>query len=364
MTQPSGRICGTPSRYRTYLRCSPVICFADCLSIVFRFIVYSLYLETGPSESLRLLLRDRFNDVSEDKKSTDGLHALEKLTFLRWSFFVLGALFPAVKLAAMGGVPFTKAWGLMFLISFVFVEVLVIFSWYHRKENPDEQARIFENSIHNTLAKLDESLTKTERWLLAAACLFHTLIILTAISDLWPRPDTTIDLPQQMAMRLLMEISLVVCAGSLSVFPYLAISYLMYISFAAIGLSRSSWGEAFPYRLYYTAAFPLTVVVALSSLWYVFGGMMIVWMCIDIGWVTFLLSPVAWFPLICHLICNRFPRFANLLSLRDNDLGGFDIRACYSLLLFLYSLGVCILWYAYAYDPAGTSNPSWTAIFG
>jgi hypothetical protein len=41
-----------------------------------------------------------------------------------------------------------------------------------------------------------------------------------------------------------------------------------------------------------------------------------------------------------------------------------DDGAWFSLVLFLMTLVVCVLWYAFIYDSTGTINPSWTDVFG
>jgi hypothetical protein len=41
-----------------------------------------------------------------------------------------------------------------------------------------------------------------------------------------------------------------------------------------------------------------------------------------------------------------------------------DNSACWPLLLFLESLAVSALWYAYVYGTEGTDSPSWIGIFG
>jgi hypothetical protein len=39
MTQPSGRVLSLPSRYRKYLRCSPIISFLDTLAFLLRIFI-------------------------------------------------------------------------------------------------------------------------------------------------------------------------------------------------------------------------------------------------------------------------------------------------------------------------------------
>ena len=119
MAQPGGRICGFPSRYRTYLRCSPLICGADMLSIVMRLAVSIIHLRLSFRESVGVLLHSRFNhsghaNVGSSQSSVlqaeneedidDGIQVLERMTWLRWLWFILATLPPAIKLASMTGV--------------------------------------------------------------------------------------------------------------------------------------------------------------------------------------------------------------------------------------------------------------------
>jgi len=62
------------------------------------------------------------------------------MTWLRWLFFVLGTLPQAIKLMVMSGVPWTKAWGLMLLSSFLLVEMLVVFSSIIERAHPRDRS--------------------------------------------------------------------------------------------------------------------------------------------------------------------------------------------------------------------------------
>ncbi len=146
MAQPGGRICGLPSRYRTYLRCSPLLCAADALSVVSQLAVLYLYRMRSFSEAIGIVLHERFqadkgdehsegqqpailhdNDDDEDEE-TETLHSLETMTWLRWLWFILGTLPPAIKLMSMTGVPWEQAWGMMFLTSWIINESLTIYA--------------------------------------------------------------------------------------------------------------------------------------------------------------------------------------------------------------------------------------------
>jgi hypothetical protein len=41
-----------------------------------------------------------------------------------------------------------------------------------------------------------------------------------------------------------------------------------------------------------------------------------------------------------------------------------DHGAVLSVVFFLATIFACVLLYGYVFDPAGTSNPSWTSVFG
>lgn len=41
-----------------------------------------------------------------------------------------------------------------------------------------------------------------------------------------------------------------------------------------------------------------------------------------------------------------------------------DHLACILLCFFFTNLTLCLMWYAFLYDSAGTVNPSWTDVFG
>ncbi|KAG4430217.1 hypothetical protein IFR05_014303 [Cadophora sp. M221] len=191
MSQPGGRICGLPSRYRTYLRCSPILCAADTLSIVTNLAVICAYQKRSFIEAVAITLQSRFNDdardvpeeVLEEFHDIEGVQSLEKMTWLRWLWFILGALPPAIKLMGMGGIPWEQAWGLMFLTSWTINEGLTVFASmnqsYFTVSNTgriswpgDEQAKLSPGYplVRNMLAKVNMGLA-------TIALTVHTVIL-------------------------------------------------------------------------------------------------------------------------------------------------------------------------------------------
>jgi hypothetical protein len=135
MTQPSGKVCGLPEQYRTYLRSSPIFCVFDAFAIVIRFIIYLLF-RFPPRKALRTTLSERFSK-DEIVCLDGGFQALERLTWVRWLLFSLGTLPQVIKLFALQGVPWTQGWGTMFLASFLILE---LFSLAWQRNSPRYQS--------------------------------------------------------------------------------------------------------------------------------------------------------------------------------------------------------------------------------
>jgi hypothetical protein len=88
------------------------------------------------------------------------------------------------------------------------------------------------------------------------------------------------------------------------------------------------------------------------------------------GTITILLLGIMipWIMLIFNLywLFGKFPAVMKTILLLPNEIVTEDEvhSDSWALGFILYSLVLCILWYAYRYNPKGTGNPSWTAVFG
>ena len=81
--------------------------------------------------SIRKGNEPRVHDDDDDDEEAETLHSLETMTWLRWLWFILGTLPPAIKLMSMRGVPWEQAWGMMFLTSWIINESLTIYAATH-----------------------------------------------------------------------------------------------------------------------------------------------------------------------------------------------------------------------------------------
>lgn len=80
-------------------------------------------------------------------------------------------------------------------------------------------------------------------------------------------------------------------------------------------------------------------------------------------------------------VCKRYSNIASVLLISAKPLGeetsqdevqmtdgqiasSLDTGSFLALSFFLTNLAVCILWYAFNYDPTASVNPAWTEVFG
>jgi hypothetical protein len=80
MTQPSGRVLGSPAQFRTYLRSSPILCLFDAIFFLLRLAVSPRVLQTRLSHAISLALAERYRHADE---LADGIRSLEQPTWLR-----------------------------------------------------------------------------------------------------------------------------------------------------------------------------------------------------------------------------------------------------------------------------------------
>ena len=128
----------------------------------------------------------------------DGIQSLEKLTVLRWVFFIIGTAPSAVKILAMSGLPWTKAWAMMYLISFLVVEVIVLLRKNEKafessrdsvvQEEADDEHEHRQQRLITSLNPISDSTFNqaVERICFYSALILQIAILTWALLDLWP----------------------------------------------------------------------------------------------------------------------------------------------------------------------------------
>lgn len=123
MTQPSGMVLGFPSKYGFALRSSPIVCGFEALYTVVKFVLNAFFLKNPKASALKIA-KWRFRDTPGNEEGS--LQKLQENTIFRMAIFLLGALPQIIKLCALQGLLWTKVWGLMFLGSFLVLELIVL----------------------------------------------------------------------------------------------------------------------------------------------------------------------------------------------------------------------------------------------
>ena len=384
MTQPSGRVLGTPNRYRTYLRSSPIICALDAVFFIIRILINPLYFHISLRQSIVWTVANRYRG-NED--ASEGIQSLERLTWLRWLWFLLGTLGPAVKLAAMRGVPWTKAWGMMFLSAWVVFEIVGFMG--KRAIDAAKRMQADPAEIENLLAEAEDVnedfnfLTKDkfgnivypERLVFVFAVLLHVLLFLWAIVNLWGMRAYVYADPDIIDRGRFPELVPLNSAVQALAFFLVVPSVTCVILYAFTKSLMRGWVDR-----------PLYILIPISLMWLFLIAVLLGYICFCF-WVgskvthasTFyidipiLFTVVGGAPLVGFLVnvlSSSYPRLGSQLLVRfpSGDLASGNTKsdqgAVWSLVLFLINLTVSVLWYAFRFDSEGTVNPSWTGVFG
>jgi hypothetical protein len=185
MAQPCGRVCGVKGQYKTYLRSSQIICLGDTLSVLAQLCIIKTKMRLSLASSLNLVILRRFEIEGENERGLDSLSALRYTTWLRWSFFIIGTICPAFKLLAMTGVPWTKTWGFTFLVSFFFVELLIILSWMMDQVSTSNYTEYMLGTDTQFLGSVNTLVDSTEFSSSFIAIALHFSLLFYILADLW-----------------------------------------------------------------------------------------------------------------------------------------------------------------------------------
>ena len=375
MAQPSGRVLSLPAKYRTYLRCSPLICAADCLSI---FIHLMCYLITFPiQDAIPLFIRERFGDDEKNEAGEEGIQAIEKLTFIRWLFFIFGSLGSGIKLMAMEGVPWTKAWGGMFLLSFLVVEFLVVLSWNYV---PNEA--LPEGHDVDRLHRIKSRLETVDALFLVLSAFSYTLVLTWVMIDihdgfaplLMIHASTPV-LPRSPILQTWVSIMMIPWSIAMLLIVlcglFMIISPTPVVSHGPIPTdgSRRKWWIRDELVVRFIALLIVVVVpVILPNTTFIYS-------LINCGFSVVVVLPGFLVHRFLEKFAKRFPKFSRSVFITweseaeasetetvVQNSGPLLTFLCF--IMFLYTPILCVIWYWYRYNPEGTVNREWTGVFG
>ncbi|KAL8994211.1 MAG: hypothetical protein Q9169_005757 [Polycauliona sp. 2 TL-2023] len=124
MTQPVGRIAvDIAANHSFYLRASPFICILEAFAVLCQFAYFTI--QTGsPRWAIRRISRTRF--YSPTHVASTQWQELQSNDVFRAILFLVGVCPQAVKLYACRGIPASKAWVTLYLVSWTVLELLVV----------------------------------------------------------------------------------------------------------------------------------------------------------------------------------------------------------------------------------------------
>lgn len=291
------------------------------------------------------------------------------MTWLRWLFFALGTLGPGVQLLAMKGIVWTKVWAVVFVVSFVVVEILLILSWNRKQLDGD-----FEPS-YDWYNAPDSPFLKVDRILFRVACVLHVLVVFWLVAELWPIATSH----QTVLQRVLTNPKFGPLERAFGRLVILCIESIFSCFLALIGSacygSREKFAKFRPSDLTHVTnaefnSYMFLGAVMASVFAIIHFSVGVVCFSIDAIVVAFLWAPAQWMDGRIEKLVGKWPRFCEALQItgrlvsKEQRTVVIDRTAYWYFLMFFYTVGLSIAWYATKYDPTGTENPVWTAILG
>ncbi|KAJ6437414.1 C6 transcription factor [Purpureocillium lavendulum] len=139
MLQPAGNIATFTSRTSLALRVSPIVCTADAIISLHMVVWYSSTRGMNLRSAARMWHMSRTQRLPHGHDTSPLDTASEASPLVRLAVFVIGTLLQSIKLFACEGIPWTQAWGYMFVVSFVVLETMLLLS----RPVDDEKLRNF-----------------------------------------------------------------------------------------------------------------------------------------------------------------------------------------------------------------------------
>ena len=358
LAQPVGRVLDQPARYSLWMRSSPIVCAADVLHFLLRY-------ADRCSRDLTFLvhfkaeLAYRFRDA--DAPGQD-LRDVQRTALVRWMLMLLGGIpCQTIKLAAMQGIPLTKAVAFIFFVALVFGEVLNLSASAmlasNASEATDSDPPEADDDVH-LLSDLpgpghqDESTNSAEP---SRAWVRNAVAFLALGAE-----EIHIFVATWRALSLF-QYGIVTLLSAHATRTLWLVFLSVFVS-AALGFLRARVSES-PGVAFFACAVAgyqafLEIVRAEEG---------------EISWFALVLGWIAGFP-FALLYCFYLSAIWGLLTEILGDMYGTrvgnvlgiscDGREHGMIGMFLWTIVLCVLHYAYLFDGTGTYNPTWTGIFG
>jgi hypothetical protein len=283
---------------------------------------------------------------------------------------------PTIKLIAMGGVPWTKSWGIMFLVSFVTIEILVLVGGSKPQKLPIKDDDDEETQRHSTITR--DLLEKFDKYLMRLAFVVHIAVLIWAAIDIKPQPSSKEMFPRRRSFEATVLIATSMALG-VAHFYVLVLVWLISNAFRILPNLANRPGTHFIFGASY-------ILLWIPAMWFFAQYELTqwdepafpspVWIFIDYGYIAL----IPGFPLLLFGFIVKISELScwvgrNLYVMHQcvcngQSHGGAQYAclvnglACYPVMFFFLNLILFTAWYANRFDSAGTVIPSWTVVFG
>jgi hypothetical protein len=391
--QDTGEICGIEAKLGLLVKSSPVFCAFDSV-IVWGQILYYIT-RVPPREALRIVAKSREQhnpDAEEESKSTSVIIG-------RWILLVLAVL-QGLKLYALRGIPWTQAFGTLYLFSYATNAILNVMG----KPQTNEETEMRRGDVQPSIRLI-------HRFAMVAACLQIAIwitIVGPAVPDHWltTLAQKRCGWPIDAATVIWLFPLLILLYIPFTLLGILAIGLittdiviLLFLSGAVLFCMNFLVHRFFPSFLKivadvfgcgvetmrYTFAGLFTVVAALVEVcllgWFpLFNAFAesktFEWLVstprldsILHEWVTYKPYGFAFLALgltamISYFLHRIFCMGSIARKVKATSLGLSSNLGWACLFMFLANISLTLLYYGHVYSPEGTSKPSWTDNLG
>jgi hypothetical protein len=155
----------------------------DGFSFLIRLIIIPIVFKIPLKHTLAWTISARYAGVEDE---VEALCTLKKTSCLRWLWFILGTLGPAAKLKAVEGLPWTQAWGGMYLGSFLVFELLVVLSMLSGRALSNRGVQSLRRALPlNEFDEAEQTMKVIDVGLYVTAATANSVILIWAVVDLW-----------------------------------------------------------------------------------------------------------------------------------------------------------------------------------
>ena len=244
MAQPSHKMFGFFTRHRIYLCSSPILCIVDSIFVMVFIIFIKFYLAITFREASQIVTLLGWSGSPQKQPIIEELK-IEGPSWPRFIFFILGPLPAIIKLASFSGTPWTKAWGMMFAVSFSIMETVNYLAQGSTKESKPCVRSILEYSEEEwqedaqrirrvRSGRLRTTFSRIVWIFLLAAFIAHCTLATYATNPLWRAIQDLKCMPDHLIIIKWAQRNLSL--------PYLLL-YFMVLILSIICILSSKWGR-------------------------------------------------------------------------------------------------------------------------